>query len=178
MKHRVEIEMTIGGILIAAGLTLVLALPPPWLPEMGSNLLHLGMGLGGTFLLVGIALVIVASSRTSTTTSPRRFVRWWDSVSAFYKAFGAVVILAVVAVSASALPAAEPQGRAAKAQQSQPCFGGTWNGIHVEDHDVGFDLPSCFNGKVTDYTFKSHLPAGADHSKAVIVRDPPSPHVR
>ena len=46
-----------GGLaVIAIGLTLVLALPPPWWPKMPASVVHSGILLGVTLCNIGLAL--------------------------------------------------------------------------------------------------------------------------
>jgi hypothetical protein len=47
-----------GLAFIGVGLTLMLALPPPWWLKMPSPLVHLGITLGGVFVIVGASLAI------------------------------------------------------------------------------------------------------------------------
>lgn len=49
-----------GGLaVIAIGLTLVLALPPPWWPKMPASVVHSGILLGVTLCNIGLALLLI-----------------------------------------------------------------------------------------------------------------------
>ena len=48
-----------GLALIGIGVTLVLALPPPWWPKMSSQLIHVGVLSGVVLVLVGVCILVI-----------------------------------------------------------------------------------------------------------------------
>src|SRR6266478_954469 len=77
---RWEIEMAVGGVLVAIGLALSLTLPPPWWPNMGRHWLELGLCAGVGVLIPGICLVVVAACRAVNSEAPARIVAGWDAI--------------------------------------------------------------------------------------------------
>src|SRR5258708_37546270 len=77
---RWEIEMAVGGVLVAIGLALSLTLPPPWWPNMGRHWLELGLCAGVGVLIPGICLVVGAACRAVNSEAPARIVAGWGAI--------------------------------------------------------------------------------------------------
>jgi hypothetical protein len=110
---RREIEMAIGGVLIAVGLALGLTLPPPWWPEMGRYWLDLGLCLGAGCLIPGFTLVIVAACRAIGAKWPSRVVEAWDAMWARISPLRAVAGIVALVIVAPLLYTAAVPSRAA-----------------------------------------------------------------
>jgi len=160
-----EVEMTIGGVLIAVGSGLLLGLPPQWWPDMGRYWLGVGLCLGAEIFAPGVFLVVVAAFRRLSTESPTRIVKGWDAMWTRKRAglavsLGLLAVLVLPAFYVAAVPS-----EAASTNGGQPSSPPAGAGSVSVGHDI--------NGNVCTSGATCIFPTSPPQPKPKVKTDPP-----
>lgn len=139
MSHRWEIEALIAALLVALGAFLP-SVAPLVLPEMSHYVSLLIASLAIGFFGMGLCIGIVAASRSTRASWPRRFVQWWDSMWTPKRAWLAIGFLIVLAVIAPLFAADSKDAKNAKKSSEQPA------GINIEGGKGGQIEGNIFQG--------------------------------